>query len=50
MAMTCRVTAPRARNRARRVLRLEAIREELLSRALPAGAHPIPPANAVVEP
>jgi phospholipase C len=29
---------------------LEAIREELISRALPAGAHPIPPANAVIEP
>jgi phospholipase C len=29
---------------------LEAVREELISRALPAGAHPIPPANAVVEP
>ncbi len=29
---------------------LEAIREELLSRALPAGAHPIPPQNAVIEP
>ncbi len=29
---------------------LEAIREELLSRQLPAGAHPIPPGNAVIEP
>ncbi|HXP53604.1 MAG TPA: alkaline phosphatase family protein, partial [Streptosporangiaceae bacterium] len=29
---------------------LEAIREELLSRALPAGSHPIPPANAFIEP
>jgi phospholipase C len=29
---------------------LEAIREELLSRRLPAGAHPIPPGNAVIEP
>jgi phospholipase C len=29
---------------------LEAIRDELISRALPAGAHPIPPANAVIEP
>jgi phospholipase C len=29
---------------------LEAIREELLSRALPAGSHPIPPGNAVIEP
>jgi phospholipase C len=29
---------------------LEAIREELLSRRLPAGAHPIPPQNAVIEP
>jgi hypothetical protein len=29
---------------------LEAIREELISRALPAGAHPVPPANAVIEP
>ena len=29
---------------------LEAIRDELISRALPAGAHPIPPANAIIEP
>jgi phospholipase C len=29
---------------------LEAIREELLSRRLPAGEHPIPPQNAFIEP